>query len=117
MPVENISRIEVIRGPGSAIYGADAFAGTINIITKNSTEIDGLEIGASAGSFDEYRGWIQYGGSKASWDMAFSAQVLDTYGQHENVNSDFQTTLDNLTGTSASLAPGNINLGRRALDT
>ena len=93
MPVENISRIEVIRGPGSAIYGADAFAGTINIITKNSTEIDGLEIGASAGSFDEYRGWIQYGGSKAGWNTAFSAQVMDTHGQHEKVGADIQTCL------------------------
>ena len=117
MPVENISRIEVIRGPGSAIYGADAFAGTINIITKNSTEIDGLEIGASAGSFDEYRGWIQYGGAKAGWNTAFSAQVMDTHGQHERVNADAQTALDVITGTSASLAPGNINLGRRSLDT
>ena len=117
MPVENISRIEVIRGPGSAIYGADAFAGTINIITKNSTEIDGLEIGASAGSFDEYRGWIQYGGAKAGWNTAFSAQVMDTHGQHEKVGADIQTTLDTITGTSASLAPGNINLGRRSLDT
>ena len=34
MPVEAISRIEVIRGPGSALYGADAFAGVINIVTK-----------------------------------------------------------------------------------
>lgn len=34
MPVQAISRIEVIRGPGSAVYGADAFAGVINIITK-----------------------------------------------------------------------------------
>jgi iron complex outermembrane receptor protein len=33
MPVEHIQRIEVIRGPGSAIYGADAFAGVIYIIT------------------------------------------------------------------------------------
>ncbi len=37
MPVENIARIEVIRGPGSALYGADAFAGVINIITKTSS--------------------------------------------------------------------------------
>lgn len=42
LPVENISRIEVIRGPGSALYGADAFSGVINIITKNAKEIDGL---------------------------------------------------------------------------
>jgi len=119
MPVENISRIEVIRGPGSALYGADAFAGTINIITKNSTEIDGLEVGASAGSFDEYRGWLQYGGSVAGWDTAFSAQILDTHGQHEKIDTDFQTVLDSnpLLGTNASLAPGNINLGRQSMDT
>lgn len=119
MPVENISRIEIIRGPGSAIYGADAFAGTINIITKNSTEIDGLEMGASAGSFDEYRGWIQYGGSMAGWDTAFSAQILDTHGQHEKIDSDLQSTLDAnpFLGTNASLAPNGINLGRQSLDT
>jgi outer membrane receptor for ferrienterochelin and colicin len=37
MPVEAIARIEVIRGPGSALYGADAFAGVINIINVSST--------------------------------------------------------------------------------
>ncbi|MEO8119834.1 MAG: TonB-dependent receptor plug domain-containing protein, partial [Rhodoferax sp.] len=41
LPVENIARIEVIRGPGSAVYGADAFAGTINIITKTGSEFHG----------------------------------------------------------------------------
>ncbi len=119
MPVENISRIEVIRGPGSALYGADAFAGTINIITKNATEIDGLEVGASAGSFDEYRGWLQYGGSVAGWNTAFSVQVLDTHGQHEKIDVDFQTVLDSnpFLGTNASLAPGSVNLGRQSLDT
>ena len=117
MPVENISRIEVIRGPGSAIYGADAFAGTINIITKNASEINGLEVGVSAGSFDEYRGWLQYGGTVAGWETAFSAQVLDTHGQHEKVDRDFQSGLDSLLGTTASLAPGSVNLGRQSLDT
>ena len=117
MPVENISRIEVIRGPGSALYGADAFAGTINIITKNASEINGLEVGVSAGSFDEYRGWLQYGSTVAGWETAFSAQVLDTHGQHEKVDRDFQSGLDSLLGTSASLAPGSISLGRQSLDT
>jgi len=40
MPVESISRIEVIRGPGSALYGADAFAGVINIVTKGYGELE-----------------------------------------------------------------------------
>ncbi|PCI65377.1 MAG: TonB-dependent receptor [Piscirickettsiaceae bacterium] len=119
MPVENISRIEVIRGPGSALYGADAYAGTINIITKNHTEIDGIEMGASAGSFDEYRGWLQYSDSFAGWNTTFSAQVLDTHGQHEKVEADFQSTLDAIPflATNASLAPEGVNLGRQSLDT
>jgi len=117
MPVENVSRIEVIRGPGSALYGADAFAGTINIITKNHTEIDGIEMGASAGSFDEYRGWLQHSGSFAGWDTAFSAQVLKTHGQHEKIDADFQSGLDAFFGTTASLTPGSVNLGKQSLDT
>ena len=50
-PVENVARVEVIRGPGSALYGADAFAGVINIITKSAAEVDGTEFGVRAGSF------------------------------------------------------------------
>ena len=41
MPVEAIARVEVMRGPGSAVYGADAFAGVINIITKTRQDIEG----------------------------------------------------------------------------
>src|SRR5690606_2065211 len=63
MPVEAISRIEVVRGPGSAIYGADAFAGVINIITKTPEEMNGLSMGARAGSFDTQSSWLQYGGN------------------------------------------------------
>ncbi len=117
MPVENISRIEVIRGPGSAIYGADAYAGTINIITKNATEIDGLELGASAGSFNEYRAWLQYGGEFAGWQTAFSAQLADTNGQKEKINADAQTFYDGLfINPRVSLAPGSVNTGKQSLD-
>lgn len=116
MAVESISRIEVIRGPGSAVYGADAFAGTINIVTKDAREIDGLEVGASAGSFEEHRAWMLYGGQLAGWDAAFSLEVLDTDGFDEKVSADAQTGLDVLMGTSASLAPGRVSLGRENAD-
>lgn len=42
MPIELIERIEVIRGPSSALYGSFAHIGAINVITKSSTEQDGL---------------------------------------------------------------------------
>jgi len=45
LPIDAIQRVEVIRGPGSALYGADAFAGVINIITKKAKDIDGKVLG------------------------------------------------------------------------
>lgn len=48
--VEDIERIEVIRGPASAIYGADAFAGVVNIITRLPGADEGSELVAGAGS-------------------------------------------------------------------
>lgn len=57
MPVENIARIEVIRGPGSAVYGADAFAGVINIITKTEEDISGFQTGIKGGSFGTRNLW------------------------------------------------------------
>lgn len=112
MPVENISRIEVIRGPGSAVYGADAFAGTINIITKTADEIDGLETGVSTGSFDAQRAWALYGGNVNEWDVAFSMELLDTKGHDEKINADRASL-----APGVSLAPGGVNTGKKSVET
>ena len=61
LPIEAIQQVEVIRGPGSALYGADAFAGVINIITKKAKDIDGTALGARAGDHGTQSGWGQYG--------------------------------------------------------
>ena len=61
MPVKAIERIEVIRGPGSALYGADAYSGVINIITKGPESVDGQTIGGRVGSFDTRGGWLESG--------------------------------------------------------
>ncbi len=116
MPVQNIARVEVIRGPGSALYGADAFAGVINIITKTAADIDGFRIGGRAGNYDTYSGWLQYGGSYNDLDIAFSFQSGQTDGQKRSIDFDAQSAFDTLFGTSASLAPGPVNTGRRFID-
>jgi outer membrane receptor protein involved in Fe transport len=48
LPVENLDRVEVIRGPGSALYGAGAFLGVVNLVTDRS---DGVRVAASGGGF------------------------------------------------------------------
>ena len=60
LPLENLARIEIIRGPGSALYGADAYAGVINLITKTAAEVHGTELGARAGSFNSQDAWVQH---------------------------------------------------------
>lgn len=116
MPVQAIARIEVIRGPGSALYGADAFAGVINIITKTKDDIKGTEIGGRAGSFDTWYGWGLHGGTWAGFDVAAMVEYHNTDGPKETIQADAQTLYDSRFGTHASLAPGPLNLQRQNLD-
>jgi iron complex outermembrane receptor protein len=116
MPLENVSRIEVIRGPGSALYGADAFSGVINVITKTATEINGTESGVRIGSFNSRDAWIQHGGELGTLASAFYLRAGNTDGQKGIIQKDSQSAWDALYGTNASLAPGTINAERKAID-
>ncbi len=116
MPVEAIEKIEIIRGPGSALYGADAFAGIINIITKTGEEMAGTQVGVSAGSFDTYQAWVQHGGEYSDWDIAFSLEAGSTNGHQETIEADSQTVFDSQFSTNASYAPGPINTGYDSLE-
>lgn len=107
MPVENIQRVEVIRGPGSALYGADAFAGVINIVTKKAADIDGLNVGARGGNADTKSAWGQYGGKWQGWDIAGSLQYSHNGADPDRIiKADAQSQIDQLLATHASLAPG-----------
>ena len=110
LPIEAIQRVEVIRGPGSALYGADAFAGVINIITKKAKDINGVALGVRAGDHDTQSGWGQVSGQWAGWDVATSLQYQHTNGDNGRiVNADVQTGIDSAFGTQASHAPGHLN--------
>jgi iron complex outermembrane receptor protein len=63
LPLEDIERIEVIRGPGGSVWGANAVNGVINIITKAAAETKGAMVVAGGGNTDEGFATLQYGGS------------------------------------------------------
>jgi len=110
LPVEAIQRVEVIRGPGSALYGADAFAGVINIVSKKAGDINGTKAGVRAGEWGAQSAWGQQGAHWAGWDVAGSLQYQHTDGDGGRiVNADSQTHFDNVLGTRASHAPGALN--------
>jgi iron complex outermembrane receptor protein len=116
MPINAISRIEIIRGPGSAVYGADAYSGVINIITKTKDEINGTETGMRLGSFNTQDAWILHGSEQAGFDIAATLEYHTTDGHKETITEDIQTTFDKAFKTNASLAPGSVNLQQRSID-
>ncbi len=117
-PLENISRIEIIRGPGSALYGADAFSGVINIITRTAADSPGTKIGVRGGSFNTRDVWVQHGGNLGEIDLAAYLRLGRSDGQKEIIQADAATRLDSIMGTHppSSLAPGPVNTGYNAVD-
>ncbi len=109
LPTSIIQRIEVIRGPGSALYGADAFAGVINIITKNAHNLQGTEIGARAGSFKSTNAWVSHSEKHQDIDFSVIIDKSDSDGHHALIEEDAQTQFDRKFGTQASLAPNSLN--------
>lgn len=111
LPLENVARIEIIRGPGSALYGADAFSGVINIITKTATDTPGTEFGARAGSFNTWNTWAQHGGKWGAVDTAAYLNVGGTAGEKGIITQDAAR----LHG-GGTLAPGPVNTGYDSID-
>jgi iron complex outermembrane receptor protein len=61
MPMEDIDRIEVIRGPGGSLWGANAVNGVVNIITKNASQTVGGRLSEHFGSYDRSIGTVEEG--------------------------------------------------------
>jgi outer membrane cobalamin receptor len=115
--IETIERIEIIRGPGSAIYGGSAEYGVINIITRAASSLNGVAAFATTGFHADAIGRSNAGvmvaqkGKDLSWDftayqgkaIASDGEYQDYFGESEPVNLAKQ---DN-----AKSDPANINLG------
>jgi outer membrane receptor for ferrienterochelin and colicins len=79
--VDMIARVEIIRGPSSSLYGADAFFAVINVITRKPPQFKGVELSFEPASFGTYQGRASYGGRYQGVDMLLSGTFYNSQGQ------------------------------------
>ncbi|MDM8525093.1 TonB-dependent receptor [Desulfococcaceae bacterium HSG8] len=110
IPIRNIRQIEIIRGPGSALYGTGAFAGVINIITRKGGESPS-SLGFEAGSYDTFASDGEFSYKKEDISVYFFASVYKTDGYDGIIKSDMTSNVPVL----ASAAPGEMTSDAEAL--
>jgi outer membrane receptor for ferrienterochelin and colicins len=94
--VDLIDRVEFIRGPGSSLYGSNAFLGVINIVMKRGRALKGAEVSASAASLDSYEGRFSYGEQFSNGvEMLLSGSMYDSHGHTKLYYPEFDSPLTN----------------------
>lgn len=90
-----IERIEIVKGPRSALYGSDAIGGVINITTRRAPKGTSLQVAAGAGSFGTHE--LDAGAAHRSGDSRIGIDVAlrDTDGYAARTDSDIESAHDN----------------------
>ena len=102
LPTDNVEKIEIIRGPQSTLYGSDAMAGVVNIITKKGRNGHHLSLSLEGGSFNTFIEKASLSGAKDKVNYSFSLSREDTDGFSAASEKDGNTEDDGLGKTAAS---------------
>ena len=88
VPVKDIQAIEVVRGPGSALYGANAFVAVINIVTQSAEDLSGSQVSVAGGSFGTGELNVAHGEAAEGWNYAVNLNLYQTDGWKSEVEQD-----------------------------
>src|ERR1044071_8838784 len=92
LDVDLIDRVEVIRGPGSVLYGNNAFFGVINVVTRKGKQLDGVEASAEYGGFDTWKGRVTLGKAFTNGiEVLLSGSFYDSEGEDKLFYKEFNT--------------------------
>jgi len=78
--MDAVERVEIIRGPGSALYGRNAFSAVVNVITKSGKDNEGLTVTSSAGNFGTTKESIAYGVNNEDYSVYANIAKFDSDG-------------------------------------
>jgi iron complex outermembrane receptor protein len=84
IPIDQIERIEIVRGTGSVLYGDNAVGGVINIITKTPSQKPAFSAGGSLGSYNMKKGQFSLGGGQGKTAASFYGNYDSTDGYRQN---------------------------------
>jgi len=94
--VDLIERVEIIRGPGSALYGNNAFFAVINVITRTGGEVSGVEASGEIGSLDTYKGRLTYGKVfQNGLSLLLTGTLFDSAGNDRLYFKEFDQPINN----------------------
>lgn len=123
--IEDIERIEVMRGPNTVAYGANAFFATINIITDHSSQTKGSTMKLAAGDNDIRDGFARYGTDFDGGSIRFSAEYksddglegfTNRYQQRSfNLRTDLQPTANDNLMFQYGIGETNVQLGDNSI--
>ncbi|WP_372783474.1 TonB-dependent receptor plug domain-containing protein, partial [Litorivivens sp.] len=99
--IPDIDRIEVVRGPGTAFWGGNAFNGVINIVTSHSRDTTGTLAEASAGNEEKWSTNLRYGTELA--DNQYGRVYLKSFERDDAIRPDGSKNFDHWTGSQAGI--------------
>jgi vitamin B12 transporter len=108
LTLDDIERIEVLRGPQSTLYGADAIGGVVHVITKRGQGPPSGFVDFEAGNYETFRERAGVSGSTGPWSYSLGVSRLDFGGQFDNDEHD-------LTSVNARLGYALPNNGELSL--
>jgi len=114
LPLSNVRQIEVIKGPGSAIYGTNAFSGVVNIVTYGASDLEGGRVRIQGGSTGRHDVVATAGGTgkAGSFDTAISvyARVLGNLGEGLTVNPEGAVDVPNTDAKKSVNVGGKLDI-------
>ena len=104
--LEDVDRIEVIRGPGATIWGANAVNGVTNIITKSAKETHGSFVSVGGGNIDPGIGQLRYGnGNGKTFDYRIYGKTFSQGAEFHSDNNSYDETRFGQTGFRSDWNP------------